>query len=261
MNLGKTSSGSLKRENFLYTVGRIAGTTSRPLFLWVANNYFFPEAAQGVAIVLLASSMALAVGGTHPHRRFYWRAFSEESVPLGIFFFVYIVSFSLLGLGGALIAAGLSGWLMRSIFLAVAGLLYILTEKLADEVLRFGLFEKTFESWGLAMIRRTVLQLLLLGLCVMIWKGETAAWSIVTALSLGNALVFIPMIPRSISQLFKPSRRRTLVWLVSRSAQTIRADFNYWILALVGTSIGYLDRLLALFIDQATLPLFMLVVM
>lgn len=245
----------------LYTAGQLSAVVSRPLALFLTNNYLSKETADGLAVVFLASTLGLAAIAADPHQRFYPRYFGTVGPVNGLPFFLYIGTLVLTmaaGLGFVLI---IELGLTTPLLVALTGCVYFLSEKLADELLRFRLFENRLGIWGWATIRRAALQLAAVG-CLAYFLGEaTPAWMLVLAFTIGNLMVFLPEVPHGIWRLLRPTRILTLICLVKRGWRWLAGNWTLWILALMTSGIAYLDRCVAVFVDRDLFPLFMLVSM
>ncbi len=244
-----------------YAVGRLSAVVARPLCLFAANNYFTAEAAQGLAVAFLASALGLIVIAAGPHRRFYMRLFARDHCVNGLTFYLYASSLILLVGVGCVFVFAIGLFFMNSLALAVAGVTYFFSEKLADELLRLRLYERDFEGWGRTSIVRSLLQLTSLAALLVVTGQEAPAWLAVLVLSSCNLLVFVPQMPNRIWRNVRPGRSGTALWLARRAAHSLLDNRILWALALITASVGYLDRVIALVLDTAILPLFMLVAM
>ena len=249
------------RSLFLYTAGQIGAVLGRPVALFLTNNYLSKNAADGLAVVFLASTLGLAAIAADPHQRYYPRAFGTFGPVNGLPLFLYVGTLIVtLGIGCGFVLAIELG-LSIPLLVAFSGCGYFLSEKLADEVLRFRLFEGRLEAWGRTTILRAILQLGTLASFVLLVGDTTPAWMEVLAFTAGNLLVFLPQIPRAIWSLLRFKRFLILGWLVQRGCRWLYGNWSLWLLALMTSGIAYLDRCLAIFVDRELFPLFMLVAM
>lgn len=249
------------RTLFIYTAGQVSAVISRPLALFLTNNYLSKNAADGLAVVLLASTLGLAAIAADPHQRFYPRAFGAVGPVNDLPLFLYMGTLVLtMGAGfGLVLAIGIG--LTTTLLVALSGCMYFLSEKLADEMLRFRLFEDRLGLWGWATIWRAALQLAGVGCLVLLLGEATPAWMLVMALTAGTLIVFLPQVPHGTWRLLWPNRICVLLWLVKRGWRWLSANWTLWSLALMTSGIAYLDRCVAVFVDRAMFPLFMLVAM
>jgi hypothetical protein len=243
----------------MYTIGRVFAVATRPLALFFANNYLQSNVAENLAVAFLASAVALAATAADPHRRFYLERFSGEQRPRAITYYTYVAALALLFVIGAVLVLGLVLRFTASLPLAAAAVVYFASDKIADELLRFKLFQKDLPGWGGVMTARSVLQLCALGALVLVAGTQATATGAVCALALGNLLVFVPRI--QLPGASGLQRAGTILRLSMRGVRLLRASIVLWMFSLLSAGIGYIDRLLALVVDKATLPLFMLVVM
>lgn len=245
----------------IYTAGQVSAIASRPLVLFLANNYLSKNAADGLAVVFLASTLGLAAIAADPHQRFYPRYFGTMGPVNGLPLFLYLGTLVLtVGVGfGLVLAIGIG--LATPLLVALSGGVYFLSEKLADEVLRFRLFEDRLGAWGWSTLWRAALQLAGVVCLVLLLAEATPAWLLVMAFAVGNLIVFLPQIPQGVRRLFAPSRIFALLWLVKRGWRWLSGNWTLWVLALLTSGVAYLDRCVAVFVDRAMFPLFTLVAM
>lgn len=238
-----------------YTAGRVLAVGTKPLYLFTASNFLAAGAAAQLAANFLFSALMLIVVAAGPERMYYSSVFLARWRVNGYPFHLYFASTVLLILAGAALDAAALFANFQLPLLALTGAVFFASEKLADERLRWFLFQKEFESWGKRNIVRGLLQLASFAV-VMIASGSAAsAPLLIAALALCNVLVFAESLPRA-----WPGAR-LWGWLATRSVRAIARNRRIWLVALLTASVGYIDRFVILFVDQARLPIFMLVVM
>lgn len=249
------------RGEITYTSGRAFAIATKPLALFLANNYLPAATARGLAIAFLASSLMLVFTAADPHRRFYLQKFSPNGAVCGVTFYVYAAAFLLLCALGSVAVLALNIGFGATWGLALAGVLLYVSEKIADEILRLRLFERDFHAWGLASIARGCAQIALLLLAAAALGSRVPAWLAVLAFACGNLLAFVPALSSlGLSSLLR-SPGRLARWPIRRGARFLVANWQVWLFTLASSAVTYLDRTVALLLDQAILPLFMLVVM
>jgi hypothetical protein len=245
----------------LYSIGRISSVLTKPLCLFFAHNYLGVEAAQGLAVAFVATALMLLAIGADPHRWFYAVRFAERPGLAFLSFYVYVSSVAMLAVAGAgaafLIVLGTTG----SVPIALATALYFLSEKLADERLRIRLFENNFGGWGRYALIRSSLQVSALAITYVIAGAHTPGVVAVCALLVGNALTFLPGVPDGVWKALLAGSRPRRRWLTRRSTRSLARHWRLWLTALVTGAIGYLDRVVALAIDDSLMALFVLVIM
>ncbi len=245
----------------LYSAGRIFGVATRPIFLFLANNYLLANVAEGIAVAILASALALVAASADPHRGFYLRYFGPNPRTSGITFHVYLSSLWLLCILGSSLVWIVGIKFTGSPSLSMIAVIFFLSEKLADELLRLKLFQRNFDAWGRASIFRSFLQLGGLACAFLVMGAAVPAWLAILILAVSNGIVFLPQLPAGLMKNVWRRGARTALWLMRRATRSLLGNWQLWALALLTASIGYLDRLLALAMDKSALPLFMLVVM
>lgn len=249
------------REWGTYTGGRVLGVATRPVYLFVANNYLGAQAAEGIAIVFLASAVALAGIAADPHRRFYARLFNPGSRTNGLPFYLYAASLALLIALASAVVFAIGVRFSASLAVACAGVVYYLSEKLADELLRLRLFQEDFAGWGHSVIARSIIQLVGLAALVAALGSGTPAWLAVFTIAAANFVVFAPQVPARAARSLRHASGATVARLLQRAARSLYEHRILWALALASACVAYLDRLIAMVVDKSILPLFMLVVM
>jgi hypothetical protein len=248
-------------EKLIYTGGRVISIAVRPMSLFIANNEFSPDAAQGLAIAFLISTLVMAVIAADPHRRYYASLFSAECPNSSLSFYLYVTSIFMLMMIGSLITLVVAGNFTGSIFFAASVMLFFISEKLADEVLRLKLFERDFRGWGYISNLRGLIQLGGLGGLFFLFAKNPPGIAIVLTFALSNFVVFVPQLSiyffKSLTQL----QVKTIYWLIPRAIRLLISNRILWLIALMGSSVGYLDRIASLVLDKSILPIFALVVM
>ena len=244
-----------------YTAGRGAAVLTRPACLFLANNYLAATVAQQLSVALIGSSLAMIAIAADSHRVFYLGHYAEQRRSNGLVFWVYAASLLLLTAVGVCIVSGIAARSTGSVVLVAAAVTYFSSEKLADEMLRARLFEADFNGWGRSILVRSALQIVAILATIAGMKLRASGSAIVLALAAANFLVFVPQLPKSALRLVSWRGARVLRWLVPRAVRLIAVNWFLWVIAVLGAGIGYLDRIVALSVEPAILPVFVLVVM
>jgi len=242
----------------VYTCGRVMIAASRPLILFLVNNFVGQEAAAGLSIVFLANALALAAIAADPHRRFYAKYFKATTPRFGQSYAIYLASVLLFAVAGLCVSGVIAWRLSGSIGLLVAASMYFGSEKLADEVMRFQLFASAFEEWGRANIVRSVLQLTFLTVLIGIARTHVSATVIAAMMALVNLAIFLPKLPYASYNLLLHLKRSRRARLAKKALRVISADWLLWVLAMLSAGMSYVDRTLAAIVAPAILPQFML---
>ncbi len=246
-------------RKYVYTFGRLAGVGSRPLLLFLANNYFLTKTSVHLGVAMLSSALAMSAISADVHRNYYLKRFSDDRVLVGLSFFNYFFSLLIMGLVGICIAlcVGMKSGLAS---VAVCSVLFFCSEKLADEVLRFELFNKSFEKWGWLSAGKGLFQILFILFVFFFMGTSTPSWFIILGLSVVSFLVFGFSVP----SLFFVGLKKVLVekrWKTLKKSFKFLFDIRWlWVLLLMSTMIGYLDRIFILRFSKDILPVFMIVV-
>lgn len=249
------------RSSISYTLGRVCAVGTKSLLLFVANNYLTAATAQGLAVTFLASALALVGAAAGPHRRFYVRYFSEHARFNGVSFYVYAASVTILTVFGCAIVCGIVLHFTRAGVLAAAACLFFTSEKVADEVLRLRLFERNFSGWGRLSLARSVAQLLPASLLITAEGTALESRTLIVVMTAANLLVFVPQLPRHLLRNLWAHGIAPAAWVLKGAVRSLARNWVLWVVALLGSAVAYIDRMIALALDQAVLPVFMLVVM
>jgi hypothetical protein len=245
----------------LYTAGRVSAVVSRPLILYLANNFMGAGQAGLIAIALLASSLGLVISAADSHRRYYAHYFSDGK-PNSIALYVYLLCLLLTAAVGLSSVFAVTVYFSGDLGMALMAALLFLGDKLADEVQRFRLFERQFDRWGRSMLTRSGLQVGVLVSSALVTRlsgTSVEAHFVVFCLALAGLTAFLPQVPRAIwSRL--PSAE-TIWWLMLRASKHLCRYRRLWALLVLSAGVGYLDRVITLLLDREKLALFMLIVM
>lgn len=251
---------TFNRGEAVYIIGRLSFLFSRPLYLLIVNHFFGNEVAALLAAAFLVSAVLLTVLAVDSHRVYYARYFGTERSNAAFGFSRHIFSQILLSLLGIALCVGYFGLSEHHWLAAFAAALFFVTEKLADEILRFTLFERARSLWGWLMIRRLAPQFLLFGCIVLLSPDRGAAgWMFILALALGNMIAFVPRVPATaVGRLFAHGRSQ---FVQLRSAiRLIMRSWQLWALSLAAAFSGYNDRLIVLFAKKDDLAIFTLLI-
>lgn len=247
---------------FVYSIGRIAAIGSRPLSLFLINNYGGVLAAQDLAMTFLISTLSML--GTNPgtFRRFYQLYFDEQHERTFIFSqrsFLYSFVFQvIIGFGFILL---MYFFKIRFILLAVSICLYYLSEKIVDEVLRFWLFEKKFSLWGKINFFRSVFQIIGIGIFVLLFGEEVKGNQVVLFLAACNLIFFLPKVHLQIFRIFFTLKLKYVRRIFWKTFSYLYSHRLLWSIGVLGAAIAYIERILALVIKEELLPLFMMISM
>lgn len=248
-------------KNFYYTAGRVVSVANRPLFLFLANQFLQSDVVKNIAVVFLASTLGMVISSADNHRAFYIKYFDRDGANVNPYFFTFLTGFLVLCTGGAFFVLVMNLKFTSSIALAVAAVLFFLSEKLADEVQRFRLFEKNIRQWGISAILRFCLQFAGTGALMLVFGRDLPVWYCILTLALANSAVFLPQLPRTMRTYFGRFTAPFLSWLTQRAIRHLFTNWQIWGLVLLSAGVGYLDRIFALVLDKDVLPLFMILAM
>jgi|GEM_PF-5873219 len=244
-----------ERSFLIYTAGRLSAVGSRPLLVFATVNWL-AGAASGLATALLATALAMGASAAEPHRSFYQRHFSSIRCN-GLPFFLYLASLGVMTALGCGFVFGLVAHFTGSGALALASCGYFASEKLVDEVLRFRLFEQRLDLWGTAALRRVIFQFAGVAVLLRTVGSGTPAWAEVAMLAAGNAAAFLPQLPGKLWTQIRLRHAKAAGWLVRRGLRWLARNAQLWVLAVLTAAGTHLDRLIGMFVDRASFPLFL----
>jgi hypothetical protein len=108
---------------------------------------------------------------------------------------------------------------------------------------------------------RSSLQAVGIGVITLSIPHSSPNWLAVAVLALSSFVVVAGKLPANLLRRMRNFRARFVVWMLARAAMTIARNWYLWATAVVGTSVAYVDRIVALGVEPAILPIFLLVVM
>lgn len=251
----------------LYLAGRATALVSKPVYVLAANHFFGNAVAAILASAMLVAAALTAVCAVDAHRLYYARFFKAEPGSTAVAFSRFILSTMVVASIGAVACILYFCIAERSFWLALVAAGFFLSEKVADEFLRFCLFHSERALWGALQIVRVVAQSALGGVVILATSqtrfqnhvDDQAGTLLVAALFAGNLLAFLPRIPlAAIRRVTAPNNlagrpMRDAISLIGRSGQL-------WLLSLAATFSTYLDRLIVLFSEKQDIAIFTLVV-
>lgn len=254
-------------KNVIYTAGRFLTVITKPLCLYVINNYLSNEIAADVATAFIATAFSVAFISADPHRRFYQSFFTKYNTSTTLSFYSYIINIVFLIFLGCFCVIGLIQRSTNSTVLAISCIFYFVSEKIADEIFRFKLFERRLTMWGAIALARSTTQVTTLVLLMLLVVQRTQAYQIIAAMALANFITFIVLIfflrepPYDVLVKLNLARLKIVMLLIPRSLRLLYIDWILWLMTIVAAGSRYLDRFIVLFIDQSALPIFSLVTM
>ncbi|MEK9614664.1 MAG: hypothetical protein VW080_12180, partial [Flavobacteriaceae bacterium] len=245
--------------NVTYATGRLLSLVSKPLVLLAVNNFYASDSAPLLAAVFLFSAICLAFSGVDAHRAYYLEQFSSSlSKKIGLFFYKYVASVVVLSISFSLIFAILFSVKSGLSFLSIMVFVFIISEKLADECLRYRIYDQKFSDWGRLSINRALLQCGLIGLSIIIMETSTVT-PLVFCLALGNFITFGRGIPLAAYRVisWRGIRRKRFLPNVLKTLWNLKL---LWCLAALAAVFANLDRILIYLFESKELGLFYIIV-
>lgn len=248
-----------RQGDLVYLVGRALALGARPAFLLICNHFFGNVSAGILASVFLVSAVSNTVANVDSHRIYYARHFGDAEGLHVRTYILYVFSQLIVGAGAAL-GCAVYFWVVEGDgWLATISALFTLSERLADEALRFKLFQTARNAWGRLMIVRISVQSIMVGVVALSCPTTRASAYFISAMFFGNIVAFWEYIPlrfigRSVSGWRMATRH------LSASLSLIRRSGTIWMLSLATMFSGYLDRLIVLTAAKTDLAIFTLIV-
>lgn len=245
----------LKVFNY-YSLGRFAAITIKPLLIYIFTNYVGIEEGNSIAKIFVFTTLTLVFLNTEVYRKFYFNFFNSKN---------YFFSFSGFLVGTLTIT--LTGFLIVFLFYkfylvsSFEGSLWIalffVSEKLADESLRFKLFEKNFINWGILQLIKSCIILSIS--CLFYYIGILNQPSLIILMTITNLLVFYKFIPFNyLLKIF--NSKRTIKIFLKRGLKYNYNHKQYLLLAIFSTSVSYIDRLLGLSLSPEKIAIIILLI-
>lgn len=248
-----------KRDEIAYLIGRAASLGSRPAYILICNHFFGNAVAAILAAVILVAAMLNAVAGVDSHRIYYARHFGDAVGSAARAFGRYIFAQLIVGGCACLAAAIYFLSVEHAVGLAISAALFVASERLADEVLRYNLFQRARARWGWHMIVRIGAQLTFITMAVVVAPQAYAGTGITFAMFAGNIAAFSGAIPFCF--LRRTFARPWLIAAQTRSAiHLLLRSGLIWVLSMATMFSGYLDRLIVLASAKTDLAIFSLIV-
>jgi hypothetical protein len=246
-------------KNQIYSIGRVCAVITRPACLYLVNNYLAQKTAEGLSEVFLISALIMGLISADPHRRFYQIYFSPDADNKRTAFYNYLSSLVLLVAIGCILIFTMVGKRSESFFFAIACILYFISEKLADEILRFNLFNRDLDKWGRLSGTRSILQILTVIILIGAFKDFATSEIIIIFWAAIGFSVYVKELPSEFLRWGCWQQIWLVIKLFPNSIKLITTDWELFAMTIVAAAIRYLDRLIVLFIDKSLLPLFTLV--
>jgi len=246
-------------SNIRYIIARLMNMAVRPAAL-SASAYFFGKAqAEDLSLIISAVAIAMMMMSIDPYRAYYKRLFNHQ--PSGTEFAVYIIT--IVTWGGVVAAVTAAMLALRGVPTSICLLAPVAFagDKVADEVLRFRLFEKDVGRWSNLVIGRSVVQLGGLAVCILL-PGRTDMF----ALYLG--LYCASWIPTYWLPLMRVVRlvgghptafARPKLW--RRARGRFLASAGLMAASLMSSVPTYFDKLVAVSVNKASVPPFLIAAM
>lgn len=240
------------KDDGIYILGRGFALSTRPLILLAVNNFGNNDIAADIAIVFILVTLAMAVSGFDTHRIFYKNFFGER-LQVGIKrqyqTYVATVVFQIL-----CIAPLLATYLVYaegSVIFAILVIVYLASERLADESQRFLIFDRRRSEWGWRVSAKSFLQLS--GVVIVATLVDNFSQNLVIfPLILGNIAAFIQKVKFN----YFPIRYNDF----KSAFYACQNQIIFWFLSSTSIFISYLDRVAIMVFQKADIAAYTIMV-
>lgn len=233
--------------NLYYLFGRILAVIVRPALLFITSNYIQVSVSVDLAICFLTSSLSFVVVSMDAHRLYYEYYFKEKRLLAAQQFIKYNINTIFLLIFSCLFAFAFDVfYAQKDVFFTINVIIYLVSEKIVDELLRFSLFEKRFYRWGKINLYRflfIIFFLLILGFCNSLNQSNL----IIFSFSVSNFLITLPLLFR-LKEFFKKvyTIQQHSKDVIAKSIGSLKSNIIIWVFVLLSASTSYVDRLISL---------------
>lgn len=247
---------TLARINIRYAIARLLNMAVRPAALTAIAYFFGKGSADSLSLIIFSVAIGMMFMSIDPYRAYYKRFFN--GYPAGNDFIIYIIVITGWGL---LVSLAIVGSLVVQHvppLISILGMLMFIGEKLADELLRFRLFERDLEGWSNLVIRRSTMQLAGLGLCIMLrgWGLSFDLFLLIFTLTWTAAFI------EPINQIGRIVLRHLPLFFSFKMLRGARlrlvASGMLMLSSFMSAAPSYFDRMITILVDKSSLPLFLI---
>lgn len=244
------------RANLHYATARLLNMAVRPASLTAVAYFFGKSPAEDLSLIIFTVATGMMFMSIDPYRAYYKKFFNAQ--PAGNDFALYIIILSSwMAIVSVAIAAILTAQQVPPLICLLSIGMFI-GEKIADEQLRFLVFDRDLGRWSRLVIRRSILQLSGLAICVALRGGGAPFELFLVAFSLSWMVAFAEPIYRTGRIV-----RRRLALLVSGkmlagARRRCASSATLMLSSFIASAPTYFDRIITIIVDKSSLPLFLI---
>ena len=140
-------------EKIVTIISRGLAIIFKPLMLIVLTSLDYEDSARQLSVIYLALTYGIMFSSFDAHKSYY-KSYFDTQIKTGKYFLEYLVIFFYTLILGGLVVLAFSIFEFNSIVLLLTIIIYYISEKFFDELLRFKLFSKEFYSWSKIVLFR-----------------------------------------------------------------------------------------------------------
>lgn len=240
----------------LYTLGRVSAIAIKPLIIYFLINFVGIEDGNAIAKTFVLIAIALILINTDIYRNYYINFFNRKKIYSSYSGFV-IGTFILSLLGSIIIFLIYKLYLSATYALSILVALFFLSEKLADECLRFKLYAKDFQGWGEKQLFKSAM-IGILSLIIFLISDLNQV-EVLLIIILINFLVFGKYFPYNyFSRVYKSKFRNKIIYKSGFLYNFKHKKFL--LLAIFTTSVSYIDRMIVLVASPDKIAILILII-
>ena len=240
----------------LYTLGRVSAIAIKPLIIYFLINFVGIEDGNAIAKTFVLIAIALILINTDVYRNFYINFFNHKKIYSSYSGFI-IGTFVLSLIGFIIIFLIYKIYLSASYTRSILVALFFLSEKLADECLRFKLYAKDFQGWG----EKQLLKSAMIGILSLFifFISELNQVEVLLIIILINFLVFGKYFPYKYLRRIYKSKFRNKIIYKSGFLYNFKHK-KFLMLAIFTTSVAHIDRMIALVASPEKIAILILII-
>ncbi len=246
----------LNRANLHYATARLLNMAVRPAALTAVAYFFGKTPAEELSLIIFTVAIGMMFMSIDPHRAYYKKFFN--SLPSANDFAIYIIilsSWMLLVSVAIVIILSLQNVPPLICALSVA---MFAGEKFADELLRFRIFDRDLDSWSRLVMRRSLLQLAGLAICVALLGMDISFNLFLLAFSLSWVIAFFEPIFRVGHIIGRHLPSFTSAKIFRSAGRRFSGSATLMLSSFIASAPTYFDRMITVIVDKSSLPLFLI---
>jgi hypothetical protein len=246
----------LSRANLHYAAARLSNMAVRPASLTAVAYFFGKLPAEQLSLIIFTVAIGMMFMSIDPYRAYYKSFFNTQPAANDFVIYIIILSSWMLVVSTAIIA--ILSWQQVPLPICILSVGMFIGEKIADEQLRFRLFERDLVNWSRLVIRRSGLQLAGLGICALLFNSSISFDLFLLIFSFSWIVAFFEplyrtgrIIRRHFPTFVSGKMLRGAAFRFTSSASLMLSSF-------MSSAPTYFDRVITIIVDKSSLPLFLI---